>query len=121
MDYAMKNMKVSKAEAPLSTTEALVQGGPEYPYGLRITLAPEILKKLDLPKMPEVGQMLGLHAVVEVVSVSADRAANGSRDLRVELQITDMCLKDKSNDSMAKVAETNEKEYGEDETLLGKG
>jgi hypothetical protein len=92
MEYAMKSMKTSKAEKPASTEELLTQaGGPDYPYGLRITLAPEILRKLDLPKLPEVGQMMGLHAVVEVVAVSADRAQNGGRDLRVELQITDMC------------------------------
>lgn len=114
MDYPMKSMKVAKSEKPLSMDEALIQGAPEYPYGLRITLAPEILKKLDLAEMPEVGEMMGLHAVVEVVAVSSDRAANGSRDLRVELQITDMCLKDKSNDSMNKVAE-----FEKDNTLLG--
>lgn len=117
MEQAMKNMKMSKAEQPLSTADALVQGGPEYPYGLRITLTPDVLKRLDLPKMPEVGQMLGLHAVVEVVGVNADRAQNGGRDLRVELQITDMVLQDKSNDSMNKIAEQDKED--EDDTLLG--
>lgn len=117
MDQAMKNMKMSKSDMPASTAEALVQGGPEYPYGLRITLTPEVLKRLDLPNMPEVGQMMGLHAVVEVVGVQADRAQNGGRDLRVDLQITDMILQDKSNDSQNMMAE--EKEEDEDETILG--
>lgn len=112
MSFAMKNMKFSKSDKPLSTDELMVQGGPEYPYGLRITLTPEVLKRLDLVKLPEVGQMMGLHAVVEVVGVNADRAANGGRDLRVELQITDLCLEAKSES--AKI------EQGDDDsTLLG--
>jgi len=121
MDYPMKSMKVQREEKPMSTDAGLMSSGPEYPYGLRITLAHEILKKMDLTKLPEVGSRMGLHAIVEVVGVNADRAMNGGKETRVELQITDMCLKTEADDSMAKVKESNDEEYDEDETILGKG
>ena len=117
MDKPMKNMKVTQADVCASTDQALAGQASEYPYGLRICLTPEVMKKLDLPKLPEVGQMLGLHAVVEVVGVNIDRAYNGGRDKRVELQITDMVLQDKSNDSLNQVKESEADD--EDDTLLG--
>jgi hypothetical protein len=97
----MKNMKISKAEHPQSMDEVLAQGGQEYAHGLRIHLEPAILAKLDLPRLPIVGQMMGLHAVVEVVEVSLENAANGTRNKSMVLQITDMELKDKSEDAPA--------------------
>lgn len=108
----MKHMKISKAEHPMSMDEVLTQGGADFPRGLRISLEPAVLEKLDLPKLPEVGQMMGLHAVVEVVEVAIENAANGSRNKRLELQITDLELKDKSEDA---VPEKND----DDLTLLG--
>lgn len=105
-DHPMKNMKMSKEDLPANMDEAIIQGGPEYPYGLRICLSPEVIKKLDLAKLPEVGQMMGLHAVVEVVGVNIENAYNGGRDKKVELQITDMVLKDKSEDSESKENKT---------------
>lgn len=116
MDYPMKSMKVVPAEKPLSTEQALVQGAEQYPYGLRITLSSEVLKKLQLSEIPEVGEMMGLHAVVEVVGVNYDGVAAGSKQLRVELQITDMCLKEKGEDHVNQVAEQDDDEV---KTLLG--
>lgn len=114
---AMKSMKVTREDNSASTDLALSQASTEYPYGLRICLTPDVMKKLDLPKLPEVGQMMGLHAVVEVVGVNIDKAYNGSREKRVELQITDMVLQDKSNDSQNLIKD--EKDEDEDDTLLG--
>ena len=107
----MKNMKISKAEEPLSAAEVMYQGGPKYPYGLRLRLEPAVVEKLQLAKLPEVGQMLGLHAVVEVVGVNIENAENGGRDKVLELQITDMELQEKSKD--------NEYKEDEEKTLLG--
>lgn len=108
----MKDMKVVKAEKPLTAEEALYQGKADYPYGLRITLEPEVLKKIGLDKMPKVGDMMMLHAMTEVVGVNADRGQAGGKDLRVELQITMLDLK----------AKNQEQEYSEDDeekTMLG--
>jgi hypothetical protein len=102
MSHPMKNMKIEAKPADEALYGAEASGGMKYPYGLRITLGPEVLEKLDLVKLPEVGQMMGLHAVVEVVGVNLENAENGGRDKRVELQITDLCLKDRSDDSLNK-------------------
>lgn len=112
----MKNMKISKEDQTATMDQALyAEQGPEYPSGLRLHLDPAVLKKLDLDKLPEVGTMLGLHATVEVVGVNLDQANNGGREQRLELQITDMELQMKSNDSLAQVQGEPEKP----KTLLG--
>ena len=117
MDYAMKSMKTSKADKPLGPADALYQSVPEqYPYGLRVTLAPETLKKLNLAEIPEVGEMMALHAVVEVVGVNYDGTQPGDKQLRVELQITDMCLEDKGKDPVNEVADQDPDEV---KTILG--
>ena len=103
----MQDMKFSKAEKPLSTDAAMIQGGPEYPYGLRITLDPEVMKRLDMGRIPKVGETMMLHAMVEVVGVNSDRASNGSRDMSVQLQITTMELK------------SREEQEEKNKTLLG--
>lgn len=113
----MKSMKMSKADKPLGPADTLYQGVPEeYPYGLRITLSSDALRKLQLSEVPDVGQMMGLHAVVEVVGVNYDGNVPGNKQLRVELQITDMCLKEKGEDHVNEVAEQDPDEI---KTILG--
>ena len=54
---------------------------PRYPYGLRICLSEDELKKLDLD-LPSVGDVIDLRAFAEVTYVS-----DGECGRRVELQI----------------------------------
>lgn len=115
MDMPLKNMKLEMRED--STEDLLTPNKPRFPYGLRITLDNEVLKKLDLPKLPEVGQMMGIHGVVEVVQVGIDNNNQGSRDKHIELQITDMVLQDKTSDARNNHGE----ELEENKTILGGG
>lgn len=108
----MKNMKISKAEKISSMDEAFYAGSDSYSHGLKIYLEPAVVEKLDLAKLPEVGAMMGLHAVVEVVEVRLDNAANGGREKSLVLQITDMELQDKSRQAQQQDADP-------DKTLLG--
>lgn len=110
---AMKNMKIEVDKS--STDQALsADSGLRYPYGLTLHLNKDVLKKLDMMKLPEVGSMLGLHALVEVTEVSLEENPNGSRDKSIRLQITDLILKDKSEN-----AEGNSHENKK--TILGGG
>lgn len=116
----LKHMTIEKSEQGLSMDEALVGAAPKYPYGLRITLEDAVLKKLGLSKLPEVGQTMGLHAMVKVVSVSDDNGPAGSSELSVSLQITDMALEEKSEDQK-RDEEMIEKQEKQDysSTILG--
>lgn len=62
---------------------------PEYPYGLKLNLDHESIKKLGMEKMPEMGKYMMLHAKVEVTDI---HESEGHKSLG--LQITDMSLKD---------------------------
>ena len=62
--------------------------GPKYPYGLRITLGPTEIKKLNLQEMPEVDMLFKLAGKVKVVEVSSDEKGEHS----LSLQIVDMDL-----------------------------
>lgn len=85
----MKSMKLTPAQK-----KNMIEGGAplkeEYPYGLRVSLHDEQISKV-LAGMPQVGQKLMLHAMVEVCGVSQyEHAERKSRS--VDLQITDMAL-----------------------------
>lgn len=60
---------------------------PMYPYGLCIRLTSEELQKLDLEDNCNVGDMLHMHALCEVTSVSKNQTQDGTKCC-VELQIT---------------------------------
>ena len=83
----------------MKRTAALGEAGvnpdePAYPYGLRINLGADEIKKLMLGKDLQVGDEMILQGKVEVVGVNAGEMKDGKDDLRVELQITEMYLED---------------------------
>ena len=66
---------------------------PEYPYGLRISLDSESLKKLGITEMPELDSEHKLVALVCVVSTSQYESQGSDEPHRsVELQIEKMTL-----------------------------
>lgn len=86
----MINMKSSEKQSATLLSD-VASDEPEYPYGLRISLDEESLKKLGIGEMPEVGTTMALQAKVEVVAVSQyEHKDDVSRTL--VLQITDMAL-----------------------------
>jgi len=84
-----------KTPAPSASmlTGAIDSEHPEYPYGLRISLNKDALKALAIGEstMPQVGQRMMLHALVEVVAVSKS-AGEVEAERSVEMQITTMEL-----------------------------
>lgn len=61
---------------------------PDYPYGLSICLCQDELEKLDLGDEDiQVGDLIHLHCMAMVTSVSKNSTSNGDQT-RVELQVT---------------------------------
>ena len=84
----MMDMKQSQRPEG-SDTLGLEAKGPEYPYGLRLDLDFEAMKKLGLDQpLPTVGQTMEIKASVKIIAV---RAVDGEENnTSAELQITDM-------------------------------
>ena len=70
----------------------------EYPYGLRICLDNESLKKLGVKNTFAVGTVLKLEAVVEVSSASMRETESGP-EFSMDLQITEMELEKENTNS----------------------
>jgi hypothetical protein len=70
---------------------------PQYPWGTRLTLDDEVLKKLGLDKLPEVGAELVVYGMAKAVAVRSDATEHGG-SRSVELQITDLSVKPKGQD-----------------------
>jgi len=98
---AMKSMKLSKAEKK-ETVEAKPYTGPEYPYGLSISLDKEALDKLGISELPEVGTKLTLEAKVDVTGVSESSSDSGKDYRTLTLQITDMELGEAPGEDIGK-------------------
>lgn len=88
----MTNMKLSKEQAKEYAVPSLSKDAPQYPYGLRLDLDSEALKKLGMTELPEIGQPMELRAKVEVCSTSENKSMDGTEYKSVCLQITDMEL-----------------------------
>jgi hypothetical protein len=88
----MKSMIISEKEKNLAAGNSIVADSPKYPYGLRLELNPESVKKLEL-KNPQVGQKMMMLAVIEVVGVANEGNWGDATETRVSLQITDMDIK----------------------------
>lgn len=58
---------------------------PSFPYGLRLRLEDDCLKKMALSKLPKVGEKVSISAIAKIISVSQDESRKS-----IELQITDI-------------------------------
>lgn len=88
----MKNMKLDgKEKRDYMNGPAAQPAAPEYPFGLRIHLDNDSIKKLGIEKLPEVGSKMKLMAIVEVCDLSEHKSLYGDNK-SLGLQITDMKL-----------------------------
>ena len=71
---------------------------PKYPYGLKITLGSEELKKIGLKDF-KVGDKFEFEIVAEVVGVTKEPSEGDENNMSVELQITDMYQDAKEEDA----------------------
>lgn len=86
----LKNMKCSEREME-EKSEPTEKEKPHYPYGLRLNLEAESLKKLEMKTLPQVGEKIMIIATAEVCSVSQNESEYGDSK-SVGLQITEMAI-----------------------------
>jgi hypothetical protein len=87
----MKSLAFSKAEqkernSPKTCTP---YEGDKYPYGLRLDLNSDVMKKLDVSSLPKTGGEVTIRAKAKVVSTSINDR-DGKQEKRMELQIIAM-------------------------------
>lgn len=83
----MKSMKLSKEDLiPQPTNPSPLA----YPYGLRITLNEDSLKRLGIKDLPAVGDYMMIKAKVEVCATNKNESKESGEHRCLELQITDM-------------------------------
>ncbi|MCK5617512.1 hypothetical protein KAR91_87420 [Candidatus Pacearchaeota archaeon] len=87
------NMKLTPKEAKI---EAGIEEpkGPDYPYGLEISLDEEAISKLGIKELPKDGSAMSVIANANVIE-TGDVSRQGKKHRRLRLQITDMSLEDK--------------------------
>lgn len=83
----MAHMARSKEEKKKESMPMERSSGPDYPYGLRVDLDHDGLKKVGMDKLPEVGSEIKLHAKAHVVSARSEKH-EGGEERSVGLQIT---------------------------------
>lgn len=107
----LQSMKLSKSDVERQQekwSKPPAQDADRYPYGLELHLDNDVLEKLNLGELPEVGSTMTLMATVKVTTVSSRDEVDGDKRNNVSLQITAMGLESDKADNTKKA----EKLYG---------
>ena len=75
-----------------------VEDKPDYPSGLRIHLNEDTIAKLGLSEMPEVGAMMNIIGMAEVVNVSKEDGMGDVESFSISLQIQDLDVNEETKD-----------------------
>lgn len=87
----LKSMKLDPKAGETVGSQSLLSDTPEYPWGLRLDLTEDVMKKLNLSSLPDVGKVLRLEAEVRVEAVSVSDF-NETKQRNLQLQITSLGL-----------------------------
>lgn len=85
----MVSMKMTPAERS-EYPETAMASQPVYPYGLRLCLCDDALKKIGITELPKIDEVMEITCKVQVVSVRSQKVSDEYNDDGVDLQITDM-------------------------------
>lgn len=97
--YKLPNMvDLSRSDEEKEDAQSFNYEAPDYPPGLSICLTQDELEKLDLEDDCEVGDMIHMHCIARVTSVSK-KEVNGENDCRIELQITHISAEDEDDEN----------------------
>ena len=113
MDQELTSMKMDKKDMKETDAPAVAGSspkGPQYPWGLGVTLENESLKKMDIKLSDyKVGDVVELYAQCKITRLSENmREGEKNPNRSMELQITDMCLE--ATDEEAEKQKTGEDE-----------
>lgn len=75
-----------------------IENQPDYPYGLRISLNEQTLKKLDLEADCEIGDYIDLRALARVTSVSLGDHPDRGKTCCIELQIEQLAVESETDE-----------------------
>jgi hypothetical protein len=88
-DETMADVGMAHMERkPKKGEEGMISGGSPYPYGLRVHVDHEGLKKLNMGEIPQVGHSVEMRAKAQVMGVHMEEGEGGEQRQRLELQIT---------------------------------
>lgn len=97
----MVDMKRS-IEEKLETATPSPASLPDYPYGLCISLCEDDLEKLDLDTDGvQIGDMIHMHCMATVKSISKSDNALSGPSCRIELQITHIATENEDEENEA--------------------
>lgn len=88
----MASLLISNPEKQDAVKTSVLDDKPNYPYGCRIYLGPDELKKLGFTGTPEIGKKLNISGVAEVVSVNVEKEVGDVKEFAISLQFIDMEL-----------------------------
>lgn len=91
-DAKLVSMKITKSEKEAAAEVVPSGESASYPYGLTLHLDDDVMKKLAMKKLPDVGKQVCVIAYADVTSVSEHESLIGGSRQSVELQITDLAL-----------------------------
>lgn len=81
----------------IATCPPALKDTPDYPWGMRICMDEETIKKLEIGELPEVGDTVDMRCFGKVTSVSSDENEGGERR-RIEIQITEVAMEDENDE-----------------------
>lgn len=102
----MANMKMGKADKKASSPMEVNSSGPDYPWGLQITLDDAALTKLGIKELPDAESEAHIMAVGKVTRVSSTSEGGKTRRsmeiqiMKLNVECTDMDDSKKSKDQV---------------------
>ncbi|VXB52128.1 conserved hypothetical protein [Pantoea brenneri] len=84
----MKVVNMKTGTESVEGENGAVETRDEYPWGLRISLNGDALKKLGT-ELPKVGDMMAIGGMAKIVGVSTRESEGGESHSHIDLQITD--------------------------------
>ncbi|KKN75056.1 hypothetical protein LCGC14_0384300 [marine sediment metagenome] len=96
IDLKWTKAEIKKRNKP--TTERILEG-ETYPWGLKVHFEKEAVDKMDSLKKVKVGAMVDIHAIGKVVEVSITDRDKSKKRHRVEIQLQQVGIHDRSDTS----------------------
>lgn len=111
VDMRRTDVEKAAADGPFACSTIGGPTGPDYPYGLRITLSEDELAKLDLEGECSAGDMIDLRAFAKVTNVNITDV-DGKPRRSIELQIQQIALENEETEEPAAAPRKRTARYG---------